>query len=121
MMAQNFEGQYLGNQDGFESHAVNLNGDGFVDILVGSHINYGQQDATYAGQRYTETDLYDTFPVDLDGDGDLDVLGIAEHAEPLVPTLGALRWYENLGDGVSFQEHDIAGYGKGDPRQCGGC
>lgn len=48
-------------------------------------------------------------PVDLDGDGDLDILGGSR-------TDGRILWFENMGtDPISFKEHPINAFEKGEP------
>lgn len=74
--------------------AVDIDGDGDIDILVGNEWleNLDGEGDFYSGRLFTEDylDSYNTFPVDLSGDGKVDILAVDVVS-------GLMTWYENQG------------------------
>ena len=88
--------------------AIDLDGDGDVDILSGNwnagSITWWENDGS---QRFTRTDIstdanavYDVFAIDMDGDGDLDVVSATGSGFDLI------SWHENDGS-QAFTKHII--------------
>ena len=84
------------------SQAADLDGDGDLDVLVGSWFNWvgwyeNRGDGTFADRRIIADDfngrVWSVQAADLDGDGDLDVLAPLESDD-------TVAWYENDGSGA---------------------
>ena len=82
-------------------HAADLDGDGDLDVLVGSLVDWlgwyeNLGDGTFAALSVIANDfdgrVWSVDAADLDGDGDLDVLAPHENDDSIV-------WYENEGSG----------------------
>jgi hypothetical protein len=73
-------GQRLGDDESFAVMLGDLNGDGFLDAVVGNHnggeiwTNDGQGNFTRSNQSLGRGAAYTIFVTDLDNDGDLDLL-----------------------------------------------
>jgi PKD repeat protein len=103
--AGNFEAQPVISseiQQPTEVHAVDIDGDSDLDILLSSrdkdNITWfsNNGDGTYGAKQVIGTDVewaYSVYPADLDNDGDLDVLTASYRNNNLI-------WFENKSDGI---------------------
>ncbi len=100
--------------------AADIDNDGDDDILVPDYqdqcIWWENDDGT--GQTWTEHAILqgqfwatnNTELVDMDQDGDIDIRGVRYFAS-------GMAWWENAGDGLTWEEHPITENGSGSPRQ----
>ena len=108
-------GQRLGNDQSFAVMLGDLNGDGFLDAVVGNHnggavwLNDGQGNFTKGKQRLGRGMTNTVFINDTDGDGDLD-LSLGNDTSIRI-WLNDGTGHFNSGQRITFNNHDAVAVG----------
>ena len=108
-------GQQLGNAESYAVGLGDVNGNGFMDAVVGNRgpdeiwLNDGQGNFTDSGQQLGGGLTYSLFLTNLDGDGDLDLVTGGETSAQVWLNDGAGQFSQ--GQEISYNEYEAIALG----------